>query len=73
MSRSSTLIVLGVVTLLVPFSGLPIALRSILIVALGASVAGIGLLLRSQETARRQPPSQMQPSEPTPPQGISPI
>lgn len=50
MSRTSTLILLGVLTILVPFSGLPMGFRTLLIVVFGAGVASIGLLIRIEET-----------------------
>ena len=46
MSRSSALILLGVLTVLAPFSGLPFAFRTFLLVVFGASVLGIGLSMR---------------------------
>ena len=73
MSRPSILILLGILTVLVPFSGLPIALRTLLSVILGAAVAGISLSLRT-DMARPAPPvtpaSEPSPPEPAP-QGIS--
>ena len=41
------LIVLGVLTLLVPFSGLPMTFRHFLTIIFGLCVLGIGLSLRS--------------------------
>jgi hypothetical protein len=73
MSRSSTLILLGILTVLTPFSGLPSAIRSLFAVIFGATVLGIGLMLRAGETHRAQPPAETPAPEPTPPQGISPI
>lgn len=49
MSRASILILLGVLSILTPFSGLPIAVRSTFAVILGACVFGIGLSLRIRE------------------------
>jgi len=46
MSRPSTLILLGILVILVPFSGLPITFRNLLAIILGACVLGIGLALR---------------------------
>lgn len=54
MSRAGTLILLGILTILVPFSGLPSSLRSFLAVIFGMCVAGIGLALRSGESRRAQ-------------------
>jgi len=73
MSRSSTLILLGVLTILAPFSGLPMAFRSLLSVIFGACVLGIGFSMRAREvhTAQAQPEI---PSTPiTTPTGVSPI
>lgn len=53
MSRTSTLILLGVLTILAPFSGLPAEIRTLLAVIFGAGIAGIGLLIRADE-AREQ-------------------
>lgn len=47
MSRPSILILLGVLVMLMPFSGLPIAMRSLFMVFFGACVFGIGLSLRA--------------------------
>ena len=46
MSRSSTLILLGVLIILAPFTGLPFSLRALLTVIFGACVLGIGLSMR---------------------------
>jgi len=46
MSRPSMLILIGILTILAPFSGLPVAIRTLLAVILGACVFGIGLSLR---------------------------
>lgn len=64
MSRTSILILLGLLTILVPFSGLPISFRTLLTVIFGVSVIGIGLSLRTSEVARSAPPST--PAAPTP-------
>ncbi len=50
MSRASVLILLGVLVILAPFSGFPIALRSLFSLVLGACVIGIGLMLRTRDT-----------------------
>jgi uncharacterized membrane protein YwaF len=55
MSRTGILIVLGILVMLTPFSGLPIAIRSALLVAFGIAVLGIGLSLRSREIERTRP------------------
>ena len=46
MSRAGILILLGVLVILTPFSGFPIAIRSLFAVILGACVLGIGLAMR---------------------------
>jgi hypothetical protein len=81
MSRNSTLILLGILIVLVPFSGLPIAIRTFLAVILGACVAGIGVALRSSEArsqkqsaeASLSPAASTTPPGQTPPSGVSPI
>jgi hypothetical protein len=50
------LIVLGVLLLLTPFSGLPVAIRTLLTVALGALVVGIGIFERSKVDSRTSTP-----------------
>lgn len=47
MSRPSILILLGILVVLTPFSGLPIAVRTVLYVVFGAYVLGIGISLRT--------------------------
>jgi hypothetical protein len=49
MSRPSTLILLGILIILAPFSGLPINIRTLLLVVFGAYTLGIGLSLRTQK------------------------
>jgi len=75
MSRNGTLILLGVLVILTPFSGLPMNIRSLLAVILGACVLGIGFSMRAREarSASAQLPVEAPPSEPAPPQTISPI
>ena len=82
MSRASVLIVLGVLTILAPFSGLPVALRTLLIIGFGAAVLGIGVAERSKEQRRliaAEParaesiPATHEPAAPQPPPTISPI
>ncbi len=79
MSKTSTLILLGVLTILAPFSGLPIKLWTFMVVVLGACVAIVGLMLRAHETHRAResrplvtPVVDESPLE-TPPTTISPI
>jgi hypothetical protein len=47
MSRASILMILGVLVILTPFSGLPISLRTLLLIIFGAAVFGIGLAMRA--------------------------
>ncbi len=47
MSRASILILLGVLVILVPFSGLPIAFRNALEVIFGIIVLSLGLSMRA--------------------------
>ncbi len=51
MSRSSALILLGVLILLTPFSGLPSSFRALLTVIFGALVLGVGFFLRAKEVS----------------------
>ena len=48
MKRESILIILGVIILLAPFSGLPQAWLEFLLPALGLFVGGVGFSLRSR-------------------------
>jgi hypothetical protein len=48
MSKSSTLILLGIITILAPLSGFPGALRSFVTLVTGALVLWIGLSMRSR-------------------------
>jgi hypothetical protein len=81
MSRNSTLILLGILVILTPFSGFPVSFRTFLAVILGACVSGIGLALRvqsarvSRSSVETPPPTaSTSPSEPPQgPQGVSPI
>ena len=49
MSRPSILILLGILTILAPLSGLPMSIRSLLSVIFGACVLGIGLSMRAHK------------------------
>jgi hypothetical protein len=68
MSRSSTLILLGVLTILMPLSGFPSAFRSLASIILGACVLGIGLSFRTrglpQDSSESLPPAEPQPLSP---------
>lgn len=65
MSRASTLILLGILTILTPFSGLPIAMRSTLLVIFGTCIFGIGLSLRIQQARRAQVSAEVSTAEST--------
>ena len=73
MSRTGALIFLGVLVILTPFSGLPIAIRSMLAVIFGACVLGIGLSLRVRQQPSPRSSAEVSTPEPAPPQSISPI
>ena len=78
MSRAGTLILLGALTVLMPFSGLPSSARAFFIVVFGACVLGIGINMRSREAKQAMTPrlhDRQAGVEPTPsqPQEISPI
>ena len=49
MSRTGTLILIGILTILIPFSGFPAAIRSFLMIIFGVGVLGIGLSLRKRD------------------------
>ena len=66
MSRASTLLLIGVLTLLVPFSGLPASIRALLTVLLGAAVLGVGLSLRVRDVRRAQGDTPPRDAAPTP-------
>ncbi|MCR4333485.1 MAG: hypothetical protein NUV60_00470 [Patescibacteria group bacterium] len=65
MSRSSTLILFGILVILTPFSGLPISLRSLLLVIFGACVCGLGFSQRVREARSHQQSVETPPSPPT--------
>ena len=74
MSRHGVLILLGILILLTPFSGLPGAMRTLLAVIFGAIVLGIGLAERSR--GQRRPVVSVSaevPAVPEPSQATSPI
>jgi hypothetical protein len=49
MSRGGTLILLGVLTMLAPFSGLPVHIRTFVSLGLGVCVLAIGFFMRMKE------------------------
>lgn len=49
MSRSSALVLFGIVTVLSPLSGLPIAFRTLITIACGVAVLSIGLIMRTRD------------------------
>lgn len=52
MSRTSALILFGILIILTPLSGLPIALRSLFTILFGICVLAIGFSLRAHEVRR---------------------
>ncbi len=54
MSKSSTLILLGVLIMLAPYSGLPVGLRSILTLIFGALVVGVGIWMRADAAKKAE-------------------
>lgn len=64
MSRTSALILLGILVILIPFSGLPIALRTMLSVICGVAVLGIGLMLRTHEVQSKSTEAVKPPAPP---------
>lgn len=58
MSRTSAIILLGVLTILTPYSGLPATYRTLITVVLGATVAWVGLLTRSEEMRALRAPDE---------------
>ncbi len=77
MSRASTIILIGALILVTPFSGFPSSLREMFTLVLGACVLGIGISLRTRETRPAAPPAPVAgPATPetfSPPHEISPI
>jgi hypothetical protein len=67
MSRTSALMLLGVLVMLAPFSGLPSTFRTLLLVIFGITILGIGLTLRTQEVRQAQSSSSNQTPEPESP------
>lgn len=71
MSRSSTLILLGLLVVFTPFSGLPVALRTFMLVLFGACIAAFGYLMRTREIPQKRveaQPTQEEPVTVSPPQ-----
>jgi hypothetical protein len=54
MSRASILMLLGILVILVPFSGLPTANRSLLEAVFGACVLAFGVSLRARDVRKAQ-------------------
>jgi len=65
MSRNSTIALIGILTVLTPFSGLPVAMRTLFTVAFGAAVASIGLSQRAAEMRAREAAAQAASAAPT--------
>lgn len=68
MSKGSALVLVGVLTLLLPISGLPVMITNWFLVLFGAITVGIGASLRMRkhaESAATPPvPAQVLPNEP---------
>lgn len=77
MPRINTLIAVGLLIMIDPFSGLPIGLRTLLQIAFGAVVLSIGLMMRAEESrkmhAARPMAEDPAPAAPEPPSSVSPI
>ncbi len=69
MTRPSILITLGIIIVLLPFSGLPIGLRSFILPILGLAVLVVGISLRAP---RALPPLESAAAEPAPPPASAP-
>jgi hypothetical protein len=52
MSREMSLIILGLATIIIPYTGFPSAWRTALLVVVGAAVAVIGFLLRGETLSK---------------------
>lgn len=63
MSRPGLLTLLGIIVLLMPFSGLPMSWRTCFLVVAGLTITVIGISLRAP---RALPPLESKPSEPSP-------
>lgn len=70
MSRTNALILLGILVMLAPFSGLPLAFRTLLTLVFGAIVLGIGLTLRAQEVRQAQSAEHGSPTEESIPEPV---
>ena len=76
MSRAGTLILIGILIVLAPVSGLPMSVRMFLSIVFGACVIAIGIIIRSRDAkcAEASPLSMNRASaEPPVPPEISPI
>lgn len=58
MSRPTVLIILGILTALTPYSGLPLSILNFVLPLLGLAVIGVGLVERAER--KRQTPSTLQ-------------
>jgi hypothetical protein len=54
MSREMTIIILGLLTMVVPYTGFPSAWRTGALVLIGAAVAVIGFLMRGETLGTRE-------------------
>lgn len=77
MSRSSTLILIGILILVTPFSGLPSAFRTLLLVIFGAIALGLGIAERAEianvSRTLLEKATTPEPLGHEPPHGVSPI
>lgn len=74
MSRAGMLILLGVLALLTPLSGLPIAVRSLLGAIVGVCVLSIGLRMRGEQAPKVAAAQTIEPepvASPAPPTAMS--
>jgi len=69
MSRSGVVILLGIIVLIVPFSGLPMSWRTFFLAITGLVIVAVGMSLR---TPKALPPleSALPEQPPTPPQAM---
>ena len=64
MSRSSALILLGLLIMLAPVSGLPSALRTLLVFLFGACVLIIGIVMRAEKARKAKEAAPVAPVAP---------
>ena len=54
MTREMTIIVLGLLTMVIPYTGFPSAWRTGALVLIGAAVAVVGFLMRGETLSKRE-------------------